>query len=34
LILRTSVPNWTISRIYKEIWNSTKISVTPGMYLS
>jgi hypothetical protein len=27
------VPNWSISRNYKEIWNSTKISVTPGVYL-
>jgi hypothetical protein len=28
------VPNWSISRNYKEIWNSTKISVTPGVYLT
>jgi hypothetical protein len=28
------VPNWSISRNYKENWNSTKISVTPGMYLT
>jgi hypothetical protein len=28
------VPNWTISRNYKEIWNSTKISVTPGKHLT
>jgi hypothetical protein len=28
------VPNWSISRIYKENWNSTKISVTTGMKLT
>jgi hypothetical protein len=28
------VPNWSISRNYKEIWNSTKISVTPGIRLT
>jgi hypothetical protein len=28
------VPNWNISRNYKEIQNSTKISVTPGVYLT
>jgi hypothetical protein len=28
------VPNWSISRNYKEIWNSTKISVTPGVHLT
>jgi hypothetical protein len=28
------VLNWSISRNYKEIWNCTKISVTPGMYLA
>jgi hypothetical protein len=28
------VPNWSVSRNYKEIWNSTKISVTPGVYLT
>jgi hypothetical protein len=28
------VLNSSISRTYKEIWNSTKISVTPGMYLT
>jgi hypothetical protein len=28
------VPNWSISRNYKEIWNSSKISVTPGMHLT
>jgi hypothetical protein len=27
------VLNWSISRNYKEIWNSTKISVTSKMYL-
>jgi hypothetical protein len=27
------VLNWTISRNYKEYWNSTKISVTMGMHL-
>jgi hypothetical protein len=27
------VPNWSISRNYKENRNSTKISVTPGMHL-
>jgi hypothetical protein len=28
------MPNWSILRNYKEIWNSTKISVTPGVYLT
>jgi hypothetical protein len=28
------VLNWSISRNYKEIWNSTKISVTSRMYLT
>jgi hypothetical protein len=28
------VPNWNISKNYKEIWNSTKISVTPVVYLT
>jgi hypothetical protein len=28
------VPTWSISRNYKENWNSTKISVTPGMHLT
>jgi hypothetical protein len=28
------VLNWSISRNYKDIWNGTKISVTPGMYLT
>jgi hypothetical protein len=28
------VVNWSISRNYKEIWNSTEISVTLGMYLT
>jgi hypothetical protein len=28
------VLNWSISRNYKKIWNSTKISVTPGVYLT
>jgi hypothetical protein len=28
------VPNYSISRNYKEMWNSTKISVTPGMHLT
>jgi hypothetical protein len=27
------VLNWIISRKHKEILNSTKISVTPGMYM-
>jgi hypothetical protein len=26
--------NWSISRNYQEIWNSTKISVTLRMYLT
>jgi hypothetical protein len=26
--------NWSISKHYKEIWNSTKISVTAEMYLT
>jgi hypothetical protein len=25
---------WSISRNYEDIWNSTKISVTSGMYLT
>jgi hypothetical protein len=28
------VPNWSISRNYKENWNSTKISVTPRIHLT
>jgi hypothetical protein len=28
------MPNWSISRNYKKIWNSTKISVTLGVYLT
>jgi hypothetical protein len=28
------VPNWSISRNYKENWNSTKIIITPGMHLT
>jgi hypothetical protein len=28
------VPNWSISWNYKEIRNSTKISVTPGIHLT
>jgi hypothetical protein len=28
------VPNWSISKNYKEIWNSTKISVTLEVYLT
>jgi hypothetical protein len=28
------VPNWSISRNYKKNWNSTKISVTPGIHLT
>jgi hypothetical protein len=28
------VLNWRISRNCKEIWNSTKISITLGMYLT
>jgi hypothetical protein len=28
------VLNWSISRNHKEIWNSTKIKVTPGTYLT
>jgi hypothetical protein len=28
------VPNWSISSNYKENWNSTKISVSPGMHLT
>jgi hypothetical protein len=28
------VPNWSISRNYKEKWNSTKISVTTGMNMT
>jgi hypothetical protein len=34
LISRTQVPNWSISRNYKEIWNSCKISVILGVYLT
>jgi hypothetical protein len=34
LISGTYVPNWSISRNYKEIRNSTKISVTPGIHLT
>jgi hypothetical protein len=34
LILGTQVLNWSISRNHKEIWNSTKISVTLGMYVT
>jgi hypothetical protein len=28
------VPNWSISRNYKSIWNSTKDSVTTGMFVT
>jgi hypothetical protein len=28
------VPNWSISRNYKNIWNSTKDSVTIGMFVT
>jgi hypothetical protein len=28
------VLNWSISRNHKEIWNSTKICVTSGMYVT
>jgi hypothetical protein len=28
------VPNWSISRNYKEIRSSTKICVTPGIHLT
>jgi hypothetical protein len=28
------VPNWRISRNYKNIWNSTKDSVTTGMFVT
>jgi hypothetical protein len=28
------VPNWSISRNYKNIWNSTKDSVTTGMFVA
>jgi hypothetical protein len=28
------VPNWSISRNYKNIWNSTKNSVTTGMFVT
>jgi hypothetical protein len=28
------VLNWSISRNHKEIWNFTKISVTPGVYVT
>jgi hypothetical protein len=34
LISGTYVLNWSISRNYKEIWNSNKIGVTAGMYLT
>jgi hypothetical protein len=34
LILGTYVLNWSISRNDKENWNSTKKSVTLGMYLT
>jgi hypothetical protein len=34
LILGIYVPNWSISRNYKKILNSTKISVTLGVYLT
>jgi hypothetical protein len=30
----TYVPNWSISRNYKNIWNSTKNSVTIGMFVA
>jgi hypothetical protein len=28
------VPNWSISRNYKNIWKSTKASVTTGMFVT
>jgi hypothetical protein len=28
------VPNWSISRKYKNIWNSTKDSITVGMFVT
>jgi hypothetical protein len=28
------VPNWSISTNYKNIWNSTKDSVTAGMFVT
>jgi hypothetical protein len=28
------VPNWSISRNYKNIWNSTKYSVTTGLFVT
>jgi hypothetical protein len=28
------VPNWSILRYYKNIWNSTKDSVTTGMFVT
>jgi hypothetical protein len=34
LISGTWVPNWSISRNYKNIWNSTKYSVTTQMFLT
>jgi hypothetical protein len=34
LISGTYVSNWSISRNYKENWNSTKISVITGMHLT
>jgi hypothetical protein len=34
LISGTLVSNWSISRNYNENGNSTKISVTPGLYLT
>jgi hypothetical protein len=33
-ILGIQVPNWSISRNYKDIWNSTKYSVTTGMFVT
>jgi hypothetical protein len=33
-ILGTYVPNWSILRNYKNIWNSTKDSVTIGMFVT
>jgi hypothetical protein len=34
LISGTLVPNWTILRNYKNIWNSTKYSVTTQMFVT
>jgi hypothetical protein len=34
LISGTYVPNWSISRNYKNIWNSTKYSVTTQMFVT